>query len=88
MNNKKAKSQEEIDWENRTLCIDESCIGVVGPDVKNAAKSLKADNRKKYRLNKTCLMSIQNPGMIKKLNHKKIPTGRIVHYALMRAVSA
>jgi hypothetical protein len=20
------------DWENRTLCIDESCIGVVGPD--------------------------------------------------------
>lgn len=32
MNNKKAKSQEEIDWENRTLCIDESCIGVVGPD--------------------------------------------------------
>jgi hypothetical protein len=22
----------EDDWENRTLCIDESCIGVVGPD--------------------------------------------------------
>lgn len=20
------------DWENRTLCIDETCIGVVGPD--------------------------------------------------------
>ena len=20
------------DWENRTLCIDESCIGVIGPD--------------------------------------------------------
>ena len=20
------------DWENRTLCVDESCIGVVGPD--------------------------------------------------------
>jgi hypothetical protein len=22
----------EDDWDNRTLCIDESCIGVVGPD--------------------------------------------------------
>jgi hypothetical protein len=32
MNNKKAKPQADIDWENRTLCIDESCIGVVGPD--------------------------------------------------------
>ena len=21
-----------IDWENRTLCVDESCIGVIGPD--------------------------------------------------------
>jgi len=20
------------DWENRTLCVDESCIGVIGPD--------------------------------------------------------
>ena len=31
MPNKK-KSQIDIDWENRTLCIDESCIGVIGPD--------------------------------------------------------
>ena len=22
----------DIDWENRTLCVDESCIGVIGPD--------------------------------------------------------
>lgn len=28
----KNKSQADIDWENRTLCIDESCIGVIGPD--------------------------------------------------------
>ena len=28
----KNKSQIDIDWENRTLCIDESCIGVIGPD--------------------------------------------------------
>jgi len=26
------KTQADIDWDNRTLCIDESCIGVVGPD--------------------------------------------------------
>ena len=32
MKNKTTKSQADIDWENRTLCIDESCIGVVGPD--------------------------------------------------------
>ncbi len=28
----KNKSQADIDWENRTLCLDESCIGVIGPD--------------------------------------------------------
>ena len=22
----------DVDWENRTLCSDESCIGVIGPD--------------------------------------------------------
>jgi hypothetical protein len=27
-----AASEEAGDWEDRTLCIDESCIGVVGPD--------------------------------------------------------
>ncbi len=31
MPNKK-KSQTDIDWETRTLCLDESCIGVIGPD--------------------------------------------------------
>jgi hypothetical protein len=28
------ESPSDIDWENRTLCIDESCIGVIGPDGK------------------------------------------------------
>ncbi len=28
----KKKSQADLDWENRTLCLDESCIGVIGPD--------------------------------------------------------
>ena len=32
MSKAKQKNQADIDWENRTLCIDESCIGVVGPD--------------------------------------------------------
>ena len=32
MKKKEDKSQADIDWENRTLCIDESCIGVIGPD--------------------------------------------------------
>ena len=27
-----AMSQSDLEWEKRTLCIDESCIGVVGPD--------------------------------------------------------
>ncbi len=27
-----SKEQPDIDWENRTLCIDESCIGVIGSD--------------------------------------------------------
>jgi len=26
------KSQTDNDWENRTLCSDENCIGVIGPD--------------------------------------------------------
>jgi len=28
----KNQSQADIDWESRTLCSDESCIGVIGPD--------------------------------------------------------
>jgi len=32
MSKTKQKSQVDLDWENRTLCIDENCIGVVGPD--------------------------------------------------------
>ncbi len=26
------KKQVDIDWENRRLCIDGNCIGVIGPD--------------------------------------------------------
>jgi len=32
MDNEEAKSQADLEWEQRTLCIDESCIGVIGPD--------------------------------------------------------
>lgn len=32
MENKEDKSRIDIEWENRRLCIDESCIGVIGPD--------------------------------------------------------
>ena len=32
MENKENKSQIDIEWEQRKLCIDESCIGVIGPD--------------------------------------------------------
>ncbi len=34
MNDKSGEYEDkaEIDWENRILCSDESCIGVVGPD--------------------------------------------------------
>jgi len=32
MKNKETKSQADIEWGNRRLCIDESCIGVIGPD--------------------------------------------------------
>ena len=26
------KTDAALEWENRTLCSDESCIGVIGPD--------------------------------------------------------
>ncbi len=29
---KNERVQTDTDWENRTLCSDESCIGVIGPD--------------------------------------------------------
>ena len=32
MSSKAKKTQADIDWETRTLCSDESCIGVIGPD--------------------------------------------------------
>jgi hypothetical protein len=32
MKNDTSKSMSDIEWEQRTLCRDESCIGVIGPD--------------------------------------------------------
>ena len=32
MKNEESKSLTDIEWEQRTLCSDESCIGVIGPD--------------------------------------------------------
>ena len=32
MENKEIKPQADIEWEQRNLCRDESCIGVIGPD--------------------------------------------------------
>ncbi len=31
-NENEEKSQRDDDWENRILCSDENCIGVIGPD--------------------------------------------------------
>jgi hypothetical protein len=30
--NGEEKSDLDLEWEQRKLCIDESCIGVIGPD--------------------------------------------------------
>jgi predicted Zn-ribbon and HTH transcriptional regulator len=30
--NEENKTQEDLEWEQRRLCSDESCIGVIGPD--------------------------------------------------------
>jgi len=32
MQDKESKSLSDVEWEQRTLCTDESCIGVIGPD--------------------------------------------------------
>ena len=32
MGDKGKKRQIDIEWENRTLCSDGNCIGVIGPD--------------------------------------------------------
>jgi hypothetical protein len=29
---KKKKSKADIEWENRVLCSDDNCIGIIGPD--------------------------------------------------------
>ena len=34
MDNAENKSLRDLEWEQRTLCSDESCIGVIGPDGK------------------------------------------------------
>jgi hypothetical protein len=31
-NRKDSRFSTDMDWENRTLCSDESCIGIIGPD--------------------------------------------------------
>jgi len=32
MKNKENETQVDLEWEQRILCSDESCIGVIGPD--------------------------------------------------------
>jgi hypothetical protein len=32
MDNEENKSPADLEWEQRKLCSDESCIGVIGPD--------------------------------------------------------
>ena len=32
MKNEEHETQADLEWEQRTLCSDESCIGVIGPD--------------------------------------------------------
>ena len=32
MTDKEKQNRTDSEWENRTLCSDESCIGVIGPD--------------------------------------------------------
>ncbi len=32
MENEESRTLSNIEWEQRTLCSDESCIGVIGPD--------------------------------------------------------
>lgn len=32
MENEENKIQLDLEWEQRTLCSDESCIGVIGSD--------------------------------------------------------
>jgi hypothetical protein len=41
----KDNSQTDQDWENRTLCSDENCIGVIGPDgrCKECGKKFEGD---------------------------------------------
>jgi hypothetical protein len=31
-NNEENKTQADLEWEQRTLCSDESCIGIIGPN--------------------------------------------------------
>ena len=42
MIDKDKRSRAEIEWENRILCSDESCIGVIGPDGRTIDITLEA----------------------------------------------
>ena len=41
------KSAIDIEWANRNLCSDESCIGVIGPDGRCKECGLRFDGKKK-----------------------------------------
>ena len=32
LNGEEENDSDDVDWQNRILCSDESCIGVIGPD--------------------------------------------------------
>jgi len=55
MTKKGANSQADIEWEDRTLCSDESCIGVIGPNgrCKECGKPFGTDKAKKAPRAKT-----------------------------------
>ncbi len=45
MENENNTPQEDLDWENRKLCSDPACIGVIGPDgrCKECGKTYEGD---------------------------------------------
>ncbi len=50
MENEGSKSLTDVEWEQRTLCIDESCIGVIGPDGRCKECGLSYERGKKQEI--------------------------------------
>ncbi len=92
MDNEGNKTPADLDWEQRTLCRDESCIGVIGPDgrCKECGLAFENEGLEEASAKPSAVepKTLSKPWKTKKPNPRKIWSGSSARCVVTRAVSA